>query len=46
MKVTIEQHVFVVETFARKKLTEKVSVSSVVDILTRQFPQSHVYPGL
>jgi hypothetical protein len=34
MKFTIEQCVFIVETFARKKLTENVSISFVVNILT------------
>jgi hypothetical protein len=39
MKFTTEQRVFIVESFASKKLTENVSVSFVVNILTRQFPQ-------
>jgi hypothetical protein len=29
-----------------KKLTENVSVSFVINILTRSFPQSRVYPSL
>jgi glycerol uptake facilitator-like aquaporin len=29
-----------------KKLTENVSISFIVNILTRQFPQRHVYPSL
>jgi hypothetical protein len=51
MKFTTEQRVFIVESFVRKKLTENVSVSFVVNILenvsisfvvnilTHQFPQ-------
>jgi hypothetical protein len=46
MKFTTEQLVFIVKSFARKKLTENVSVSFVVNILTSQFPQRHVYPDL
>jgi hypothetical protein len=46
MKFTTEQRVFIVESFARKKLTENVSVSFVVNILIRQFPQLRVYPRL
>jgi hypothetical protein len=37
MKFTIEQCVFIAESFARKNLTENVSASFVVNILTRQF---------
>jgi hypothetical protein len=46
MKFTSEQRVFIVEFFARKKLTENVSASFVLNILTRQFPQRRVYPSL
>jgi hypothetical protein len=46
MKFTTEQRVFIVESFAREKLTENVYISFVVNILTRQFPQRHVYPSL
>jgi hypothetical protein len=47
MKFTTEHHVFIVESFVRKKkLTENVSISFVVNILTRQFPQHHVYPNV
>jgi hypothetical protein len=46
MKFNIEEREFIFEPFARKKLTENISVSFVVNILTRQFPQSRVYPGL
>jgi hypothetical protein len=45
MKFTTER-VFIVESFARKKLTENVSVSFVINILTRQFLQRRVYPSL
>jgi hypothetical protein len=38
-KFSIEQFVFTAETIAREKLTENVSLSFVVNILTRQFPQ-------
>jgi hypothetical protein len=44
MNFTSEQRVFIVETLQGRKLTEKVSVSFVVNIVTRQFPQSCVYP--
>jgi hypothetical protein len=43
MKFTTEQRVFIVESSARKKLTENVSVSFVVNIPTSQFPQRRVY---
>jgi hypothetical protein len=47
MKFTTEQRVFIVKSFMRgKKLTENVSVSFVVNILTSQFPQRRVYPNL
>jgi hypothetical protein len=46
MKFTTEQRVFIVESFARKKLTENISVSFVVNIMTRQLPQRRVYPSL
>jgi hypothetical protein len=46
MKFTTEQRVFIVESFARKTLTENVSVSFVVNILTSQFPQRCVYSNL
>jgi hypothetical protein len=46
MKFTIEQRVFIVESFARKKLTENVSASFVLNIVTRQFPQRRVYVSL
>jgi hypothetical protein len=43
--LSIEQRVFIVESFAKKKLTENVSVSFVVNILARQFSQRRVYPS-
>jgi hypothetical protein len=46
MKFTTEQRVFIVDSFARKKVTENVSISFIVNTLTRQFPKSHVYPSL
>jgi hypothetical protein len=45
MKFTIEQRVFIVETFAKEKLTGNVSASFVVNVLTHQFPQSRMYPS-
>jgi hypothetical protein len=46
IKFATEQCVFIVKSFARKKLTENVSASFILNIVTRQFSERRVYRSL